>query len=87
MVGSGRFGNAKGRCITSYGDEDCVEVGSKGKWNDQCCGKAKPYVCEKKAKTCKNEDGKLKCPNEKSPQASILDKGYISKFSLQILYS
>ena len=70
-----------------YGDEDCVEVGSKGKWNDQCCGKAKPYVCEKKAKTCKNEDGKLKCPKEKSPQASILDKGYISKFSLQILHS
>ena len=49
-----------------FGDEDCVEVGSKGKWNDQCCGKAKPYVCEKKAKTCKIEDGKLKCPKEKS---------------------
>ena len=32
-----------------YGDEDCVEVKTDpiGKWHDQCCGKQKPYVCER----------------------------------------
>ena len=41
----GQPNNVYNKC---YGDEDCVEgLCPKGKWNDQCCGKRKPYVCER----------------------------------------
>ena len=44
-----RRGQPNNKYNKCYGDEDCVEVKTdpKGKWNDQCCGKTKPYVCEK----------------------------------------
>jgi hypothetical protein len=67
-----------------YGDEDCVEVlCPKGQWHDQCCGKSKPYVCERMvySDTCwKKQDDKsywisTEKKNNKYAEADCISKG------------
>ena len=74
----GQPNNKVNKC---YGDEDCVEVGSKGKWNDQCCGKQKPYVCEKDVVSCTQEEGKSLFRNKRFALNEMFEQN-ASKFAI-----